>query len=151
MSSSLTARLLTRVGTSVVNMPLTEPRHLRITEMWPKVRIPVSNLAGLLRSRLPCGTQSSFNPQTVASPAGYVLAVCSTCGLVVSADVAVCRGMLRQRTSSTLQVNTSNALPLRIRPKLSNHRHSRCCHAQLHSAYAPGKRMSEDLLLGLAT
>jgi hypothetical protein len=71
-------RLLIAAETSVVLLDLTEPRHPKAMELWHEVRSLVADLTDYLRLELPCGTQVSSSPQTVASPAGYVFAACST-------------------------------------------------------------------------
>jgi hypothetical protein len=71
-------RLLTAADTSVVLLDLTEPCHPKAMELRHEVRILVADLTDHLRLKLPCGTQVSSSPQTVASAAGYVLAACST-------------------------------------------------------------------------
>jgi hypothetical protein len=90
--------LLTTVGTSVVILDLTKPRHPKIMELWPEVRSLDADLTDQLRSELFCNMQVSSSPQTVANPAGVLLAACSACCSVAWADAAVCRGMLRQGT-----------------------------------------------------
>jgi hypothetical protein len=82
--------------TSVVILVLTEPRHPKIMELWPEVRSLVADLTDQLRSWLFCGTQVSSSPQTVACPAGIVLAACLACCSVALEDDAVCRDLLRQ-------------------------------------------------------
>jgi hypothetical protein len=48
-------------------------------QMWYEVRSMVSDSTFLLSPSLPCDTQVSTCPQTVASPASNELAACSTC------------------------------------------------------------------------
>jgi hypothetical protein len=89
-------RLQTEAGTSVVILDLTEPRHPKIVEFWLEVRSLDAGLTGQLRLELPCYMQVSSSPQTVANPAGILLAACSACCSVARADVVVFRGLLRQ-------------------------------------------------------
>jgi hypothetical protein len=67
-------------------------------EVWPKVRSLDTDFTDQLRSELSCDTQVLSSSQTVANPASIVLVACSTCYSVARADVAVCRGLLRQET-----------------------------------------------------
>jgi hypothetical protein len=91
---NLIARLLTSAWISVVILNPTEPRHPKMMDLWLEVRCLVSDSTDHIRSRRPFDTQSSFNPQTVASPA------CLTCRSVAKARAAVCRSLvlLRQET-----------------------------------------------------
>jgi hypothetical protein len=52
----------TTPGTSVVILDLTEPRHLKIMELWLEVRSLDAGSPGQLRSKLPCDMQVSLSP-----------------------------------------------------------------------------------------
>jgi hypothetical protein len=91
-SLSLNVRRLTTNRTSIVNFFLpTEPRHPGTEEMWLEVKSMVSNLAGLLRSRLPC-----FRYASVIVPTnGCKSHTHRTCRLFILSRycMSICRGV----------------------------------------------------------